>query len=81
MLRIKTCRKVESNDFSECELENVIRSLKNGKSRDTVNFIREIFKQGGRFSLLSVLKMMNCIKRHKVFTMDWKKMSLQVGER
>ena len=77
MLRIENCRKVESNDFSESELESVIRSLKNGKSRDTVGFIREIFKQGGRFLLLSVLEMMNCIKRLKVFPMDWKKMSIQ----
>ena len=77
MLRIENCRIVESNDFSKSELESVIRSLKNGKSRDTVGFIREIFKQGGRFLLLSVLEMMNCIRRHKVFPMDWKKMSLQ----
>ena len=79
MLRIENCRKVESNGFSESELESVIRSLKNGKSRDTVGFIREIFKQGGRFLLLSVLETMNCIKRHKVLTMvpmDSKKMSL-----
>ena len=34
-------------------------------------------KQGDRFLLLSVLEMMNCIKRHKLFPMDWKKMSLQ----
>ena len=79
MLRIENCRKVESNDFPENELESVIRSLKNGKSRDTVGFIREIFKQGGRFLLFSVLEMVNCIKRHKVFPMDWKKMSLQTS--
>ena len=77
MLQIENCRKVESNDFSEGELESVIHSLKNGKSRDTVGFGREIFKQGGRFLLLSVLEMMNCIKRHNVFPMGWKKMSLQ----
>ena len=76
MLRIENRREVESNDFSESELESVICSLKNGKSRNTVGFIREIFTQGGRFLLLSVLEMMNCIKRHKVFPMDWKKMSL-----
>ena len=52
ILRIENCRKVESNDFPESEVESVIRSLKNGKSRDTVGFIREIFKQGGRFLLL-----------------------------
>ena len=77
MLRIENCRKVESDDFSEIELESVIRSLKNGKSRGNVGFIREIFKPGGRFLLLSVLETMNCIKRQKVFPMDWKKMSLQ----
>ena len=33
MLQIENCRTVESNDFSERELESVIRSLKNGKSR------------------------------------------------
>ena len=75
MLRIEG--KVESNDFSESELESVIRSLKNGNSRDTVGIVREIFKQSGRFLLLSVLEMMNCIKRHKVFPYtDWKKISL-----
>ena len=68
--------RLESNDFSESELESVIRSLKNGKSR-ALWVEREIFKQGGRFLLLSVLEMMNCIKRHKVFPIDWKKMSLQ----
>ena len=36
-----------------------------------MGFVREIFKQGGRSLLLSVLEMMNCIKRHKVFPMDW----------
>ena len=77
MLQIENCRKVESIDFPESEPESVIRSLKNGKSRDTVGFIREIFKQGDRFLLLSVLEMMNCIKRHKVFPMGWKKMSSQ----
>ena len=55
MLQVENCRKVESNDFSESELESVIRSLKNERSRDTVGFIREIFKQGGSFLLLSVL--------------------------
>ena len=40
----ETCGKVQRKDFSESELESVIRSLKNGKSRDTVGFIRKIFK-------------------------------------
>ena len=50
ILRLENCRKVESNDFSESELENVIHNLKNGKSRDTLGFIREIFKHGGNYS-------------------------------
>ena len=35
ILQIENCRKAESNDFSESELESVIRSLRNGKLRDT----------------------------------------------
>ena len=70
MLRIEKCRKVESNDFPESELESAIRSLKNGKSGDTLGFIGKIFKQGGEFLLLCALEMINCIRRHKVFPMD-----------
>ena len=35
ILGTENCRKVESGDFYESELENVVRSLKNGNSRDT----------------------------------------------
>ena len=77
MLWIENFRKVKSNDFPESELESAIRSLKNGKSGDTLGYIREILKQFDRFLLLPVLEMMNCIKREKVFPVDWKKMSLQ----
>ena len=45
MLWIGNCRKVKSDDFSESELDSVIRGLKNGKSMDTLGFISEIFKQ------------------------------------
>ena len=48
-----------------------------GPCRDTLGFIREIFKGSGRSLFLSLLNMMNMIKRVKVFPKEWFKMTLQ----
>ena len=54
---------MESPDFNFKELENVIDIFKNEKCRDTLGFIREIFKRGGRSLFLSLLNMINMIER------------------
>ena len=76
-LRLENCKKVESPDFTFKELKDVMDSFKNGKCRDTLDFIQEIFKRGGKSLFLSLLNMTNMIKRVKVFQEDWFKMALQ----
>ena len=44
MLRIENCRKVESNDFSESELESVIRSFEKWKVKGHCGFYQGDFQ-------------------------------------
>ena len=68
---------MESPDFTFQESVDVIDCFKNGKCRDTLGFIQEIFKRRGKSLFLSLFSMMNMIKRFKVFSNDWFKMASQ----
>ena len=76
-MRLRICNEVKSPDVTLIELDTVIRSFKNGKSRDNMGLIREIFKKGGESSRLSVLSMMNTIKKNKAFPLDWNSILVQ----
>ena len=73
---LENCKKVKSLDLTFKELEDVIDSFKNGECRDTLGFIRDIFKRGGKSLFLSLLNMMNMSKWVKVFPKDSFKMTL-----
>ena len=76
-MRLRSCNEIESPDFTLIELDTVIRSFKNGKSRDNIGLIREIFKKGGESLRLSILCMMNTIKKNKAFPLDWNTILVQ----
>ena len=63
-LREKLCKKRKSDPWQLYHLENVIKELKNDKSRDPNDWINEIFKPdvAGKNLKLSMLKMFNRIK-------------------
>ena len=62
--RIKYAKNVKSSSFTLQELENTLKSLKVGKSRDPENLVTELFKEGsiGEDLKLSILYMMNKMK-------------------
>ena len=64
-MRLKETKKVKSPPFEMIELNNVLKTLKSGKSKDPNNYICELFKEGviGSDLKISVLMMMNQIKR------------------
>ena len=63
-LRLKLCKSVKSEPWSESQLDKVLSSLKNNKSRDPHGLINELFKPGviGSDLKLSLLTMLNQIK-------------------
>ena len=48
-----------------------MKSFQNGKSRDTCGFISELFKMGGHSPLISILMMINYIKKEKNILEIW----------
>ena len=63
-MRIELSRRNKSIPFSMTELEKVLKSLKNGKSKDSEGFICELFKEGviGTNLKESLLVMFNNMK-------------------
>ena len=66
-LRIENARIVKTPDWSQKDLEIVLKSLPNGKARDSLGHIFEIFKYCGRSLKMSVLRLANRIKANQVY--------------
>ena len=66
-LRLKYASKNISPDWSMLDLEKVLKSLKNGKSRDPHGHIYELYKYAGKDLKLSLLKFFNLIKRKQKY--------------
>ena len=49
----------------------VIKELKTGKCTDPTGMVREIFKRSADGLIISVLDMVNSIKRSKIFPLEW----------
>ena len=58
---------MRSPDFCSDE----INELKTGRCMDLTGLVREVFKTAGNGFLLSVLEMVNFIKRSKVILLEW----------
>ena len=71
MARIKASEKVRSPDFSFDEIKHAVSELKTGRCMDPTGLIREVFKTASDGFLLSVLEMVNFIKRSKVIPIEW----------
>ena len=70
-LRVKTAGEIQSPDFTFSEVKEVISKLKTGKSTDPTGFIRELYKCAGDGLLLSILEMVNAIKKFKYIPDEW----------
>ena len=70
-LRVKTAGEIQSPDFTFSEVKEVISKLETGKSTDSKGFIRELFKCAGDGLLLSILEMVNAIKKSKYIPDEW----------
>ena len=70
-LRVKTAGEIQSPDFTFSEVKEVISKLKTGKSTDPTGFIRELYNCAGDGLLLSILEMMNAIKKSKYIPDEW----------
>ena len=73
-LRVKTAGEIQSPDFTFSEVKEVkevISKLKTGKSTDPTGFIRELYKFAGDGLLLSILEMVNAIKKSKYIPDEW----------
>ena len=57
--------KNEEKDFTLKELKQVAKTFRNGQSRDLYGYVNELFKNAGNSLLLSLLFMLNEIKRLK----------------
>ena len=73
-LRVKTASEIQSPDFTFSEVKEVISKLKTGKSTDPTGFIRELYNCAGDGLLLSILEMMNAIKKSKYIPDEWNTM-------
>ena len=64
-MRLLTTSDIKTPDWSENDILKVLRSLKNGKCRDPLGLINEIFKPpiAGRDLVKSITLMMNKIKK------------------
>ena len=62
--RLEDSKNKKSTPFQMNELENVLKSLKSGKSKDPDNYIRELFQDGtiGKDLKQSIQFMMNKMK-------------------
>ena len=66
-LRLKYSSKVISEDWKMADLENVLKSLKNGKARDPHGHIYEIFKYAGKDLKHCLLKFLNSVKKKQKY--------------
>ena len=66
-LRMNMCSQVITPDWKMSDMENVLKNLKNNKARDAHGHIYELFKQGGQYLKLSLLKMFNLTKKLQVY--------------
>ena len=62
---------MRSPDFSFDEIKHAVSELKSGRCMDPTGLIREVFKTAGDGFLLSVLEMVNFIKRSKIIPIEW----------
>ena len=62
--RFRKCRENKTEDWTEDEFDVVLKSLKNGKSRDPLDMVNEIFKPGiiGEKLKLAALALINSSK-------------------
>ena len=70
-LRLKFVKGNSSPDFTLHELHVVIKELKTDKCTDPTGMVREIFKRSADGLIISVLDMVNSIKRSKIFPLEW----------
>ena len=70
-LRVKTAGEIQGPDFTISEAKEVISKLNTGKSTDPTGFIRELYKCAGDGLLLSILEMVNAIKKSKYIPDEW----------
>ena len=70
-LRVKAASEIQSPDFTFSEVKEVISKFKTGKSTDPTGFIRELYNCAGDGLLLSILEMMNAIKKSKYIPDEW----------
>ena len=69
--------KNEEKYFTLEELKQVAKTLKNGQSRDPCGYINELFKNARNSLLLSLLFMLNEIKRLKIIPEQWNTVIIQ----
>ena len=69
--------KNEEKDFTQEELKQVAKTFRNGQSRDPCGYINELFKNTGNSLLLSLLFMLNEIKRLKTIPEQWNTVIIQ----
>ena len=70
-MRPKFAKGNSSPDFILHALHVVIKELKTGKCTDPTGMVREIFKRSADGLIISVLDMVNSMKRSRVFPLEW----------
>ena len=66
-LRYEIAKSAPVTEWSDDDLEKVLKSLKNNKARDAHGHTFELFKYGGSDLKMSILKMFNLIKIKQVY--------------
>ena len=66
-LRCEVAKLKVSEDWSDEDLENVLKSLKNNKARDAHGHTYEIFKYGGKDLKRSLLNLCNSVKSRQIY--------------
>ena len=66
-IKLKELEAIKTENWTEKELDKVLKSLKNNKSRDPQGLVNEIFKPGilGEDLKLGILELLNCIKKEQ----------------
>ena len=78
--RLEESKKKKSPPFDMNELQDVLNSLKTGKSKDPDDYIREIFKDGvlGEDMKISILMMMNRMKEQNTMPAALKRANITI---
>ena len=66
-LRLYICKDRKTKQWSSVDVENVLKTLKNNKARDSHGHIYELFKFGGEDLKQSMLKMFNLVKDKQIY--------------